>query len=86
MKKVSFNKKTQVLRLYNHDVWYHLLLKPVKMVPLVITGSVQDSTDKKTEKSTESVKEELKKKYSALQDRTLFEPELFNEDVDAGSV
>lgn len=55
-RKVIFNKETQVLRLYNHDVWYHLRLKPIKKVPLVVTGSVQDFLDKKTEKSTDAVK------------------------------
>lgn len=47
-RKAIFNKETQVLRLYNHDVWYCFRLTLAKKVPLVVTGSVQDSPDKKT--------------------------------------
>lgn len=57
--KVTFNKETQVLRLYNHDVWYRLRLKHVNKVLLVVIGSVQNSMNK-TEKSADAVKEEPK--------------------------
>lgn len=83
-KKVTLNKETQVLWLHNHDVWYCLWLKLAKKVSLVITGSIQDSLDKKTEKNANVVKGKHKKESNAPQDQTLFKLQLSNEDLDAG--
>lgn len=59
-RKVTFNKETQILRLYNHDLWYCLQLKPAKKVLLMVTRNVKNSIDKKTEKSFNAIKEDPK--------------------------
>lgn len=85
-RKVTFNREIQVLPLCNYDVWYRLQLKPANKVSLVVIKSVQNSINKETENSTDAIKEEPKKESNTPQDRTLFEPELFNEDIDVGNV